>query len=150
MKGFVVMKKVLSVLLSVLMIFSIAQFGAVTAFADETTETVAEEGTTSNATGPVSGYREFMRLLRPDPRGLLRCVHRHDPHRALRCKAGYKGRAEITKSHLKSSPRAAFLNYSSIIPNSQFPIPNSQFPILNSQFPILNSQFNKRQPNILN
>ena len=53
------MKKVLSVLLSVLMIFSIAQFGAVTAFADETTETVAEEGTTSNATGPVSGYREF-------------------------------------------------------------------------------------------
>ncbi len=53
------MKKVLSVLLSVLMIFSIAQLGTVTAFAADDTAAVAEEDTTSNAKGPVSGYRPF-------------------------------------------------------------------------------------------
>lgn len=54
------MKKVLSVLLSVLMIFSIAQLGTVTAFAADGAEAVAaEEDTTSNAKGPVSGYRPF-------------------------------------------------------------------------------------------
>ena len=54
------MKKVISVLLALLMIFSVMSVGAVTAFAqDAETPVAAEEGTTSNARGAVSDYIPF-------------------------------------------------------------------------------------------
>ena len=54
------MKKIISVLLALLMVFSVMSVGAVTAFAEDAeTPVAAEEGTTSNATGRVSSYAEF-------------------------------------------------------------------------------------------
>ena len=53
------MKKILSVFLALLMMFSLASVGTV-AFAEDTAPAVtAEEDTTSNARGAVSGYIPF-------------------------------------------------------------------------------------------
>ena len=53
------MKKVISVLLALLMMFSLASVGTVAFAEDAETPVAAEEGTTSNATGRVSSYAEF-------------------------------------------------------------------------------------------
>ena len=54
------MKKVISVLLALVMLFGVASVGTVSVFAEEAQETADESApAVDNATGAVSGYKEF-------------------------------------------------------------------------------------------